>query len=105
MGKLASPFNQIRWRTPDWILLDISWTQIAAGRCVRKVGSIDDETKKLLAAVSEGKELKADELKKLKTRNLTKIQTYYTYKVTKGPRYSVVRRKEYGDITADMIKS
>jgi hypothetical protein len=31
--------------------------------------------------------------------------TYFTYGVARGARYAVVRRKEYGDLTADVIKS
>ena len=31
--------------------------------------------------------------------------TYFTYGITRGARYAAVRRREYGDLTAEVIKS
>jgi len=69
-----------------------------------KVAKIDDGIQNLLRSIEDGNEIPAVDATTLhKKRKLIVPQTWKTYKLSKGPKFSLSKKKQATDLTHDMI--
>ena len=71
----------------------------------RKVASIDDRTRTLLASVAAGESPSKADSDALKKRKLLNLETWLTYKLAKGPKFALQKVKAATDIDREMLAS
>ncbi|KAK9811942.1 hypothetical protein WJX73_001453 [Symbiochloris irregularis] len=84
-----------------WIVIEKTET----GQLVkRKVSEVQDKVAQQLQDVADGKTLAEAEVKDLRKRKLVMQTTHTVYHVTKGPNFSMQRRKAETDLTQEMLQ-
>jgi len=93
------PFFQLGWTYG----MRNKWFKLEGAIVKKLVNEIKDQDAEFLAQIKEGKELDKKIIDNLNKRKTIKLSVDKFYKVTKGPQFSLVRKKKATDLTQEMI--
>lgn len=96
-------------------LVKIGWAQCmkqkwcsidkAAGCLKKNLDKITDTTQELVKQILAGKPVDSKDVAELKKRQMVSMKNFKSYSVSKGPQFSLERKKYATDVTQEMIKN